>query len=39
MQKQEDLNQVSECTFAPAVSPERRGYLKGYNKLERDINK
>ena len=39
LQKKSSAEQVSECTFAPNVEPEKKNYLKGYQNLEKNINK
>lgn len=39
LQKKSSAEEVSECTFAPKVEPEKRNYLKGYQSLEKNINK
>ena len=39
LQKKWNADEVSEWTFAPNVEPEKKNYLKGYQNLEKSINK
>jgi hypothetical protein len=39
MKEEKNISKNAECTFVPDVSPNRKGYLRGYKTLEKSINK